>query len=150
MPSAKDSKNISMVSIKLAPNLSHYRILCVDDSKINQKVAQFMLQKMGYTVDIAANGKDAIESICSFPYDLVLMDIQMPEMDGLEATKAIRSLPQDSYGTRNEIPIIGLSGISRKGIHEICLKAGMSDFLTKPIRKERLLEAIKRHLRIGP
>ena len=125
---------------------SRFRILCADDNQINQKVARLTLNKLGYTVDIVNNGKEAVESVCSFPYDLVLMDIQMPEMDGMEATRAIRSLSPVEYGSKPTIPIIALTANAMKGDEKICLQAGMTDYLPKPLQRDQLVEILNKHL----
>ncbi|MDB4796803.1 response regulator, partial [bacterium] len=125
---------------------NRFRILCADDNQINQKVARLTLRKLGYSVDIVNNGKEAVESICNFPYDLILMDIQMPEMDGMEATKAIRSLSPNEFGSKSETPIIALTANAMKGDERICLEAGMTDYLPKPLQREQLIAILQKHL----
>jgi CheY-like chemotaxis protein len=110
-------------------------ILLVDDSDVNLKVASFMLKKLGHQADIAANGVEAIEALENHSYDIVLMDIQMPEMDGLEATKIIR---QRWHQDQRIIVLTSLDNY-----REICLEAGADDFLPKPFGIEKLREAIK-------
>ena len=124
-----------------------FRILCADDNHINQKVARLTLNKLGYSVDVVNNGREAVESICSLPYDLVLMDIQMPEMDGMEATRAIRSLPAQEYGRKSEIPIIALTANAMKGDEQVCLAAGMNDYLPKPLQRKQLVELLDKFLK---
>ena len=113
-------------------------ILLVDDSIINLKVASLMLKKLGHHADIAANGIEAIRALEHQSYDIVLMDIQMPEMDGLNATRIIRQ----RWSIYPKIIII----TSLIDYREICLAAGADDFLTKPIRIEELRETIKCHM----
>ena len=109
-------------------------------------MARLTLRKLGYSVDIVNNGKEAVESICNFPYDLILMDIQMPEMDGMEATKAIRSLSPNEFGSKSETPIIALTANAMKGDERICLEAGMTDYLPKPLQREQLIAILQKHL----
>jgi CheY-like chemotaxis protein len=113
-------------------------ILLVDDSDINRKVASLMLKKLGYQPDVAANGIEAIEALEHHSYDIVLMDIQMPEMDGLEATKTIR---HRGFQDPRIIVVTSLDNY-----REICLAAGADDFLTKPLGIETLREALKCHM----
>ena len=108
---------------------NRYRILLAEDNIVNQKVATRMLERMGCYVDTVANGSEAVEQVKQYAYDLVLMDCQMPEMDGLEATRAIRSLE----GAMRDIPIIALTAGATDEDREQCLTAGMNDFLSKPI-----------------
>ncbi len=129
---------------------NRFRILCADDNQINQKVVRLTLNKLGYAVDIVNNGKEAVESVCTLPYDLVLMDIQMPEMDGMEATKAIRALSPAEYGSKPSIPIIALTANAMKGDEKICLQAGMTDYLPKPLQRDQLVEVLNRHLPSEP
>jgi CheY-like chemotaxis protein len=110
-------------------------ILLVDDSDVNLKVASFMLKKLGHQADIATNGIEAIEALENHSYDIVLMDIQMPEMDGLEATKIIRQR------WHQDPRIIVLTSLDN--YRGICLEAGADDFLPKPFGIEKLREAIK-------
>jgi CheY-like chemotaxis protein len=110
-------------------------ILLVDDSDVNLKVALLMLKKLGHHADIATNGIEAIEALENHSYDIVLMDIQMPEMDGLETTKIIR------LRWHQDPRIIVITSLDN--YREICLEAGADDFLTKPIGIEKLREAIK-------
>jgi PAS domain S-box-containing protein len=123
-------------------------ILLVEDNMVNQKIALRILEKkLGYHADVATNGKEAIESLERSDYDLVLMDCQMPEMDGYEATSTIRD--QDSAVRNHNIPIIAMTANAMKGDREKCLEAGMDDYVTKPINMQELADAIERNLSNG-
>ncbi len=117
------------------------RILVAEDNLINQKLAKYMLSNLGHEVTLAANGKEAVESSQNSQFDFILMDVQMPVMDGLEATRAIREREKQSY---LHIPIIALTAHAMKGDRERCLEAGMDDYISKPINYSELMEAIKR------
>ncbi len=119
------------------------RILLAEDNEINQKLAVSMLKKIGYRVDVAANGKEAIEALEKSSYDAVLMDIRMPEMDGLEATRIIRD-PQSKVRNHN-IPIIAVTASALTGDRELFLKAGMNDYISKPIDSQKFLATIVKH-----
>ena len=120
------------------------RILVVEDNIVNQKIAARMIEKAGLQVDVAANGKEALKTLESFHYDIVLMDVQMPEMDGLEATKIIRD-PKSKVLNHN-IPIIAMTAHALKGDQEICLDAGMSAYVSKPIQPKVLFEKIDKYI----
>ena len=122
-------------------DLSFKKILLVEDNKINQIVATKILTKLKLKADIADNGIKAIEKLNSAPYDLILMDCQMPEMDGYETTKAIRK--GQAGDIDKNIVIIALTANAMKGDKEKCLNAGMNDFLTKPININELHQKIK-------
>jgi PAS domain S-box-containing protein len=113
---------------------SRIRVLLAEDNPINQKVALAMLENLGYRADAVGSGVEALGALGSRPYDLVLMDIQMPEMDGLEATGKVRD--QKSAVRDHSIPIVALTAAAMKGDREKCLAAGMNDYLTKPLRPE--------------
>ena len=115
-----------------------YRVLVVDDVKVNQRLVSVMLSVMGVRIDLAANGREALQAVESLPYDLVLMDVQMPEMDGLEATRRIRALD----GPAREVPIVAMTANAMIGDREKCLQAGMNDYISKPIDKAKLLQRI--------
>jgi CheY-like chemotaxis protein len=116
-----------------------------EDNIINQKIALRILgKKLGYRADIANNGKEAIESLKRFDYDLVLMDCQMPEMDGYEATRSIRD--ETSSVRNHSIPIIAMTANAMKSDREKCLEIGMDDYVTKPINVRKLADAIERNL----
>ncbi len=119
-------------------------ILLVEDKPMNQKLATVVLEKMGHHVTAASNGKKALEAYRSNSYDLILMDINMPEMDGLEATSKIRALENIKGLTR--IPIIAMTAYAMKGDEEKCLEAGMDYYISKPIKFEELQEIISRAL----
>jgi CheY-like chemotaxis protein len=122
-------------------DLSFKKILLVEDNKINQIVATKILTKLKLKADIVDNGIKAIEKLNSAPYDLILMDCQMPEMDGYETTKAIRK--GQAGDIDKNIVIIALTANAMKGDKEKCLNAGMNDFLTKPININKLHQKIK-------
>ncbi|RLB85727.1 MAG: hybrid sensor histidine kinase/response regulator [Deltaproteobacteria bacterium] len=118
------------------------RILLAEDNMINQTLVLKILEMMGYRADAVANGLEAVKALEMIPYDLVLMDVQMLEMDGLEATRQIRN-PESSVRNPN-IPIIAMTAHAVKGDRERCIKAGMDDYLTKPIRRAELARIIAR------
>jgi two-component system sensor histidine kinase/response regulator len=128
------------------------KILVAEDNLINQKLAKYMLTNLGHEVTLASNGKEAVENAKSGQFDFILMDVQMPVMDGLEATRLIRELEKQSD---LHIPIIALTAHAMKGDRERCLEAGMDDYISKPINYPELIEAIDRihaeyHRSIGP
>jgi CheY-like chemotaxis protein len=113
------------------------RILLAEDNQVNQKLALRLLQQMGYRADIASNGLEAVESVKRQPYDVILMDVQMPEMDGLDATRTIRKADiKQPY-------IIAMTANAMQGDRELCLAAGMEFYITKPIRVPELVAALK-------
>jgi CheY-like chemotaxis protein len=115
------------------------KILLAEDNAVNQKLALRLLEQMGYRADVASNGLEAVESVARQKYDVVLMDVQMPEMDGLEATRRVlEKWPQ------NHPRIIGLTANALEGDREICFAAGMADYISKPIRVEELVKALER------
>jgi PAS domain S-box-containing protein len=121
---------------------SGIRILLAEDNVINQKVAQHMLKTLGYKADVVADGREALRALELINYDLVLMDCQMPEMDGFEATTLIRC--ETSPVLNHRVPIIAMTANAMKGDREKCLEVGMDDYLAKPVKKEELAEVIER------
>jgi PAS domain S-box-containing protein len=115
-------------------------ILLVEDNPINQKVAQRILKKFGYTIDISANGLEALSSLKKKKYDIVFMDIQMPEMDGLEATRRIIDIYKDKSPH-----IIAMTAAVMKGDREKCIESGMVDYIPKPVVPEVVLKALKKY-----
>jgi len=114
------------------------RILLAEDNVVNQKLALRLLHQMGYRADLASNGIEAVESVQRQNYDVVLMDVQMPEMDGLEASRQINARLKPNARPR----IVAMTANAMQGDREMCIAAGMDDYLTKPIRVERLVEAL--------
>jgi CheY-like chemotaxis protein len=116
------------------------RILVVEDNAVNQQLVLLMLQKVGYRADVAANGVEALEAVERQPYDAVLMDVEMPEMDGLEATRRIHRLLR-----RERRPhIIAVTANAMQGERELCIQAGMDDYIAKPIHIDELTAALSR------
>ncbi len=122
------------------------RILLAEDNPINQKITLATLEKAGYKANAVADGNEVLNALREIPYDLVLMDCQMPEMDGYEATRLIRS--SKTLG-RNRIPIIAMTANALRDDREKCLQAGMNDFLTKPARPRELVRVIEKWLGTG-
>ena len=116
-------------------------ILVAEDNAVNQRVAVRMLEKAGHRVDLVSNGREAVEALGRKPYDLVLMDCLMPQMDGFEATRAIRAA---EVGTVRHVPIVALTANAMQRDREECLAAGMDDYLTKPFTKQALTAAVER------
>jgi CheY-like chemotaxis protein len=125
-----------------ARTMLHVRALIVEDNAVNQVVAARILEKLGCRVDVAANGREALEMLSLLPYDMVFMDCQMPEMDGFEATREIRR----REGTGVRCPIIAMTANAMQGDRERCLDAGMDDYVSKPMRTADLAEALERHV----
>ena len=123
--------------------MSQARILLAEDNPVNQRVAQRILNKAGIEPTIVENGQLALEAVKATAFDLVLMDMQMPEMDGLEATRLIRQLDED----RNQVPIIAMTANAMQGDREQCLKAGMDDYLSKPVNARELLDKVAQYVK---
>ena len=121
------------------------RVLVAEDNPVNQRVARLMLERCGCVVDVVDNGVLAVEAVRARSYDLVLMDCQMPEADGFEATRRIRALSAPG----NAVVIVALTANALAGDRDRCLAAGMDDYLAKPVRREALAEILARHLPEG-
>ncbi|NJN63908.1 MAG: response regulator [Acidobacteria bacterium] len=120
------------------------RVLLVEDNAINQRVAVGMLASLGLAVDVAWNGREALDRLARFRYDIVFMDVQMPEMDGMEATRRIREGMAGALDPA--VPIIAMTAHAMQGDRERCIEGGMSDYVTKPIVRERLAAVLARWL----
>lgn len=116
-------------------------ILLAEDNPVNQRIAQKMLKRLGYPVDVATNGLEALQALKHKSYSLVLMDIQMPEMDGLEATKIIRQ----QLSAEEQPRIIAVTAHALSYSREMCLNAGMDDYIAKPIQKDVLAEVLSKY-----
>ncbi len=130
-------------SLATAKSEPAYHVLLVEDNKVNQKVAARLLEKLNCCVDVADDGEKALSAVAANTYDLILMDIQMPGMDGYQATRAIRNA---EAGGGQRVPIIALTANAMTGDRELCLAAGMDDYLAKPIVSGDLAAAIERWL----
>jgi CheY-like chemotaxis protein len=140
-PGASDQRDVRQTGgAPAAAQGRHLRVLVVEDTFINQQLAIALLTKRGYATELAVNGREALVALELRQFDVVLMDVQMPEMNGLEATRKIR----DAEPTGVHIPIIAMTAHAMKGDRERCLDAGMDDYVAKPIRAAALWEAIDR------
>ena len=128
---------------KAAPQARRARILVAEDNAVNQRVAQRMLERLGYDVDIAENGRRAVDAMNEQPYDAILMDCSMPEMNGFDATREIRQ----RHGTK--IVIIAMTASALPDDAELCRRAGMDDYLTKPVNTERLRNVLERWIPVS-
>jgi len=116
-------------------------ILLAEDNAVNQKLAARLLEKQGHSVEVTSNGVEALAALTRDKFDLILMDVQMPVMNGYDATHAIRAA---EHGTDQHIPIVALTAHAMKGDREICLEAGMDDYLSKPIHLPELVALLER------
>jgi len=121
-----------------------FRILLAEDNVVNQKVALRIMERLGFKADAVANGREAVTALTTIPYDLVLMDVQMPEMNGFEATRMIRD--PESAVLNHDIPIIAMTAHAMKGDREKCLEEGMNDYISKPVTPTALDEIIQKYL----
>ncbi|MCM2352902.1 MAG: response regulator, partial [Pseudobdellovibrio sp.] len=121
------------------------RILIAEDNPINQKIAIKLAEKMGCRADAVANGQEVITALSKVPYDLILMDCQMPEMDGFEATKKIRE--NEKASGQKRIPIIALTASAMGADQQKCFDVGMDDYLTKPVDFQKVWQALEKWLR---
>jgi CheY-like chemotaxis protein len=129
-----------------APASAPLNVLLAEDNPVNVKFALKVLERAGHQVTVAGNGREAVELWSSKPFDLILMDVQMPEMDGLDATRAIR---RAEAGRDGRIPIIAMTANAMAGDREICLDAGMDGYVTKPVKREALFEELSRVMTPG-
>jgi len=120
------------------------RLLLAEDSNVNQKVVMGILRKLGYNIDVVSNGAEVLKALEVLTYDLVIMDVQMPEMDGLEATRIIRN--PHSAVLNHHVPVIALTAHAMQGDRENCMQAGMNDYVSKPIDPSILVETLKKWL----
>jgi CheY-like chemotaxis protein len=114
------------------------RLLLAEDNAVNQKLALRLLERMGYSADVVGNGLEALDAVEGTAYDVILMDVQMPELDGLETTRRIRHRWPGDTGPR----IVAMTANAMEGDREACLAAGMDDYIAKPIRPEALGDAL--------
>jgi len=120
------------------------RILIAEDNLVNQKVVSAILKKHGYEVHLAGNGREALACLERCEYDLVLMDVQMPELDGIRAARRIRE-----NARWKDLPVVAMTAHAMTGDQERCLRAGMNGYLSKPVTPAHLLDMVRRHLRTG-
>ena len=136
---------ITRHTLKETESLKKIRLLLAEDNVVNQKVAVRMLEKLGYRVDVVANGQEALAAITHLHYNAILMDCHMPEMDGYTATQEIRR----RKSTATPIPIIAMTANTMKGDREKCLEVGMDDFISKPVKLEALQEVLSKWVQLS-
>jgi PAS domain S-box-containing protein len=126
------------------------RVLLVEDNPVNQELGVSMLESLGCRAEVAWNGSEALRHVAQADFDLILMDCQMPQMDGYEATQGIRKREEAEKGPERRVPIVALTAHAMQGDRERCLAAGMDDYLSKPFSREQLQEVLERWLRRPP
>ncbi|MEH2258281.1 response regulator [Nostoc sp.] len=126
-----------------SPDFPKLRILLAEDNLVNQKVALKQLQSLGYSADVAGNGKEVLQLLEKIPYDLILMDCQMPVLDGLETTKEIHRWQESYFASGYRPVVIAMTANAMKEDQQMCLDAGMDDYLSKPVIKEKLALALE-------
>ena len=139
-PALSAKETLGQTALERASRLGRLRVLLAEDSLVNQKLAVALLERQGHEVVVASNGREALAAWETQQFDLILMDVQMPELDGLEATAAIRAREKQ---TGKHVPIIAMTAHALKGDREMCLQAGMDDYLAKPVRAEELLQKME-------
>jgi CheY-like chemotaxis protein len=127
-------------------NHPKYKILLVEDAKIAQKMASIVLTELGCTVDIVEAGKDAIKKVSEQDYDLIFMDLGLPDMDGFSTTEAIRKAEAKGHLNKH-VPIVALTTHGGEHVEITCLDAKMDDFLVKPLTGEKAIKVLKKYLR---
>jgi len=138
--SAKTSPAVTVPTVQTKIDLKDANVLLVEDNLINQKIVLLSLKPIVGNIDVANNGKEALDLFVNKKYDIVLMDIQMPIMDGLTATRKIREL---EASTNTHVPIIAITANALAGDREMCLAAGMNEYLSKPFQIETLIQKMK-------
>jgi CheY-like chemotaxis protein len=133
-------------STKPVGDVGGLKVLLAEDNAVNQRLAVRLLEKDGHAVQVVANGREAVAAVARERFDVVLLDVQMPEMDGLEAARQIRAREQAEGG---HVPILAMTAHALKGDRERCLEAGMDDYVPKPIRARDLRAAVRRLCRSG-
>ena len=144
-PSRSTEQEQSLVtrhSLKEMQGQTKARILVADDHGVNQQLAVLMVERLGYQADVVSNGQEAVEALGRVPYALVLMDCQMPEKDGYQATFEIR----ENEGVAQHTPIIAMTANAMQGDRETCLEAGMDDYISKPIKATELARVLDQWL----
>ena len=138
----KTTTELSRLMMKpvAARAFSNFRVLVAEDNMVNQKVALRQLLNLGFRADAVANGKEVLDALSRIPYKLVFMDCQMPEMDGYEATRSVRTRP----GAAAKVTIVAMTANALEGDRETCLAAGMDDYLSKPVKQEELERVLRR------
>ena len=127
-----------------SPGSPKLRILLAEDNLVNQKVALKQLQSLGYSADVAGNGKEVLQLLEKIPYDLILMDCQMPVLDGFETTKEIHRWQESSFASSRRPVVVAMTANAMKEDQQMCLDAGMDDYLSKPVTKQKLAAALER------
>jgi len=140
----EENNNTGIIEQETGINLKDANVLLVEDNKINQKIMVLSLKKLVKNIDIAENGKEGLDKFGITKYDIILMDIQMPIMDGFKTTAKIR---ETEAGTNSRIPIIAITANALSGDREKCIEAGMDDYISKPFQIATVLERIKYHLK---
>ncbi|MEH2058561.1 MAG: response regulator [Nostoc sp.] len=136
-------KNYENNSNYHSPNSHKLRIILAEDNLVNQKVALKQLQSLGYNANVVANGKEVLQLLEKIPYDLILMDCQMPVLDGLETTREIHRWPESRFASGYRPVVIAMTANAMKKDQQMCLDAGMDDYLSKPVKKEKLAATLE-------